>query len=475
MGIQLDWQIESERKRRRAVEDPQAKQRRRRQRRQLVAAIVMLAMLVCGVVGGLWWRLRSVENTYRQDLLDTVDAEIRALKVGDEDNFMAIRRSGHEPWLELQRNQFLEYQQLKNDGRIELTGNVLDVEMDLDQSRSRVVVEEIIDDIPFQVVWFYWHYADADQSGWRRVPPDIAFWGEQETIEQRNVRVQYHELDAVFAETLADHLSVWWDQSCRWLGCPVPLESLTVIVEPRSPAMPVWDLNDNWRIMLTSPMYLSRVRRDEKLDADLELRLAQMVATRTLDHARSPDYPFEPVYYTDAAWLYQEYQTWLVGRYSGYVEGSTFIEGLIARYGDDTAATMLRQLGTDSPIGVVLQAATGLSLREMGMETPLDWTSFFQWRLDLEQSFLHRENITEDQVLPLHNSLYDETDSQAMIAADQRRQQNFDGRLAPMVTGVRLSVDEQGRLLATVNLLEQDGTGNVAVFRWMDTTWKRVA
>lgn len=466
MGIQLDWQIESERKRRRAVEDPTTKQRRRQQRHQLMAAIVVLAMVVCGVVGGLWWRLRSVDNSYRQDLLDTVDAEVRALKIGDLDNFMAIRRSGHQPWLDLQRSVFDEYQQMKDAGRVALTGEVLDVEMDLDESRARVVVEEVIDGVPFQVAWFYWYYADQEQSGWRRVPPDIAFWGDEQTLERDNVQVQYHELDERFAEALSTRLGEWWAVSCHWLSCPVPLPPLTISVEPRSPAEPDWDLNDNWHLILTSPMYLDRVRRDMTLEPSLERRLAQMVAARVTTYAKSPNYPFEPLFYSDAAWLFQEYQTWLAGRFTPYVEGSAFLEGVAANIGEDATGMMLRLMSADSMIGPVLGSVT-----DLGVMTPsLDWSSFFQWRLTLEESILRRDNISEDQVLPLHNSLYDEGDGQAMVKAAEQRQQYFDGRPSPVVREVSLSVDEEGRLVATVNL-----EGAVAVFRWMDLTWKRVA
>jgi hypothetical protein len=138
MGIQLDWQVESERKQRRATEDPEAKRWRRKQRRKLIFATVALATVVCGVIGAIIWRLNSVDAAYRRDLEDTVDVEIRALKVGDEDNYMSIRRSGSDYWLETQRQTFQEYQTVKRAGQLELTGNILDLEMDIDESRARV-------------------------------------------------------------------------------------------------------------------------------------------------------------------------------------------------------------------------------------------------------------------------------------------------------------------------------------------------
>src|SRR5690606_15465139 len=123
----------------RATEDPNAQYTRRRKRRRLLFVVLGLALIVCAVVGGILWRLHSYEDRLRQDLLATVDAEVRSLKIGDEDNYLAIRRSGSDYWMDLQRQLFTEYQQLKNTGHIELTGKVINVEMDIDESRARVL------------------------------------------------------------------------------------------------------------------------------------------------------------------------------------------------------------------------------------------------------------------------------------------------------------------------------------------------
>jgi hypothetical protein len=254
MGIQLDWQVESERKQRRATEDPEAKRWRRKQRRKLIFATVALATVVCGVIGAIIWRLNSVDAAYRRDLEDTVDVEIRALKLGDEDNYMSIRRSGSDYWLETQRQTFQEYQTFKRAGQLDLTGNILDLEMDIDESRARVLLEEQIDDVAYEVVWFYWYYTDTDErSGWRRVPPDVAFWGDAAHIDRDNLRVNYRELDRTYAQTLAEHLDGWWAESCVMLSCTTPLHKLTIEIVPEAPAPIRWDENNQWTLIVSSP------------------------------------------------------------------------------------------------------------------------------------------------------------------------------------------------------------------------------
>ena len=391
MGIQLDWQVESERKQRQASEDPEAKRWRRKQRRKLILATAALATVVCTVIGAIYWRLNSVEATYRRDLEDTVDVEIRALKLGDEDNFMAIRRSGSEYWLDTQRQTFQEYQTLKRNGQLELTGTILDLQMDIDESRARVVLEEQIDGVTYEVVWFYWYYTDENrQSGWRRVPPDVAFWGDDEHIDRGNVQVNYRELDATYAETLADRLDIWWNQSCEWLSCPKPLNQLIVEIVPEAPAPPRWDTQNNWKLVVSSPLHSGRVRRDAIIDSQIEQRLAIILAERVAYASISSGNSFIPAPYSDSNWILQELQRWLVGRYLNVPEqGSPFIENMISVYGETFPGLLIRSLTPDAQIGI-LQFVTGAAIPDIGIDllNQTDWRSFFEWRLELEYEVL---------------------------------------------------------------------------------------
>lgn len=471
MGIQLDWQIESEQKQRRATEDPQVKNLRRRQRRRLLVVLVGFGLGLCLVVGAIVFRLRMVEERLRQDLLTTVDAEVRALKIGDRSNYMAIRRSGSEYWMDLQRQTFDEYQQLKDAGRLELTGVVLDVEMDIDNSRARVVVEEKVNGITYEVVWFYWLYTDDEQNGWRRVPPDIDFWGDQAQLRQGQIQVNYYALDKTFAEALAMRLSQWWGQVCLWLVCPTDLPPLAIDIEPRSPSDPAWDLYNNWKLVMSSPLYAGRMRRDAQLPPEIEHALAYLIAERVVQYGLSPSSAFVTNPYFDADFLVKEYQTWLVGRMLGDpTQGSVFFEGIVQQYGDGVPGLMLRVLNPETSLGALLQA----TLPSVNSDTlqGIEWSSFFQWRLDLELRILRRTplNITEDEMLIRHNALYDERDGTALQTAAYYRNQFAVNQPSWRVQAVSFIVDELGRLNAIVTADDQ-----MAMFRWADVTWKRVS
>lgn len=471
MGIQLDWQIESEQQQRRATEDPNAQYTRRRKRRRLLFVVLGLALIVCAVVGGILWRLHSYEDRLRQDLLATVDAEVRSLKIGDEDNYLAIRRSGSDYWMDLQRQLFTEYQQLKNTGHIELTGKVINVEMDIDESRARVLVEEKIDGYPYQVAWFYWYYTDENQSGWRRVPPDVAFWGNRQTLTSGTIKVNYYELDNDLAQALIAHIESWWSNGCQWLGCSAGMPALEIEIEPRSPAAPSWDLNNEWKLLLTSPLYTNRVRLGNQLSPELENVLANMLATRLLDY----NLVFKPSPYADSEWVYEELQRWLVGRFIEDLRTSDFLETLIEISGTDAPNLIIQSLAQSPDIGTLL-LTTGIDLPSLGIDVlnTMGWQNFFEWRLLSEQRILNRDQVPEGQEIFYQYRLYDEQDNNALRAADIIRE-TFIGGLVPFsITGINYWIDGIGSLIANVDVVHGTG-GQTAVFRWTKTTWKRVS
>lgn len=481
MGIQLDWHIESEQQKQRATEDPSAKRVRRAKRRRLFYTMAVLGGVICVVLGGILWRLRAYENRLRQDLLDTVDAEVRALKVGDEDNYLSIRRSGSDYWMAMQAETFAEYQQLKNEGRLELTGNVIDVAMDIDGSRARVLVEEKVDNVAYEVVWFYWYYTDAEQNGWRRVPPDVAFWGDEKNLEQGQLRVNYYELDQRLAETVSAKVGDWWDQGCQWLSCLAPLPLLTIEIEPRSPAEPSWDVNDEWRLILTSPLYAGRTPLGEALSPELEVRLMQLLAERMIIYGLNSSVPFTPTAYTDTEWLAAEFQRWLIGRFiHNSAGGSPFLETLVAQYGNGAPGLVLRAMLNNNDIGTILLTTVGASLPALSVETldAMGWGQFFEWRLAAEQRVLRGENIPPGQEIAYHNYFYDESDAAALTAASITRDTYTGDQLPRFVVGVTYALDLAGNLQATVSAATNPAdpaTIQSIVFRWVQTTWKRVS
>src|SRR5690554_5768969 len=119
MGIRLDWQVESEQSELRAQEDPEAQRRRRVTQRRFIMLIIAIGSLLCLAVSLVIWRLQQVDEQFRDSLVDTVEAEIAALKVGDLDAFMRIQRSRSSAFLIEQQREFELYQQLKQSHRVQ--------------------------------------------------------------------------------------------------------------------------------------------------------------------------------------------------------------------------------------------------------------------------------------------------------------------------------------------------------------------
>ncbi|MBI5929645.1 MAG: hypothetical protein HY862_10075 [Chloroflexi bacterium] len=472
MGIQLDWQIESDRAKQRATEDPNAKRYRRRQRRNLLLGMTILACLVGSVLGGVIWRLRAVDNQVRQNLLDTVDVEITAINVGNLSNYMQVKRSASEDWLQNQRDIFNEYQQLKQAGQLELTGKVLDVT--IDEPRGRVVLEEKVAGVPYRVVWFYWLYEDNvnGQAGWRRVPPDVEFWGSQKTIDKGSLKVVYHELDRRMAEAMANQVDGWWDEACSLLICSAGQAQLTIEIVPETLAGPEWDLYEEWKVRVPSPLLLDRGRNDVPFTPELEAALAHVLAEKLADYSRGNS--FRPNDYSDAQWLQEEIVAWLAGQFTSNTDdGSRFFTTFDAAFGSTAPSQILSNLRPDSTLSD-LQLVTGnVAVQDLGLErlNTINWNDFFQWRLKLEGVTLR------DQNQPACYQLYDETIANGATAANTRCAAYDPNQIVPIVNGTVITNDTDGNLFAYVDALANPSDTSQReqiIFRWVGSTWKRI-
>ncbi len=472
MGIQLDWQIESERAKQRATEDPNAKRYRRRQRRNLLLGMVVLACLIGSVLGGIIWRLRAVDNQVRQNLLDTVDVEITAINVGNLSNYMQVKRSASEDWLQNQRDVFGEYQTLKQAGLLELTGKVISVT--IDEPRGRVVLEEKVAGVPYRVVWFYWLYEDNvnGQAGWRRVPPDVEFWGDEKTIDKGGLKVTYHELDRRIAEALANQVDGWWDEACTLLICTAGQAQLTVEIVPETLLEPEWDLYEEWKVRLPSPLLLGRARSDVPFTPETEAVLAGLLAEKLAAYSRGNS--FYANSYSDAEWLQKEVVAWLAGEFtSNPADGSRFFTTLTAAFGSSAPGQILNNLRPDSTLSD-LQAVTGsVALQDLGLErlNTFYWNDFFQWRLEIENMALR------DQNQPACYQLYDETIPNAAAAANARCVGYDPNKVIPVVNGTVITSDPDGNMFAYVDALSNPNDTSQreqVIFRWVGSTWKRI-
>lgn len=453
MDIKLDWEIEAERSALGGVgEHPQDVRRRRANQRRAILAIVLVAGSVLAVVGAIAARLWYVDHTIEQQLRDTVAAEAAALRIGDIAGYLYVQRSASDIWMMNQADRFWDYQQLKLEHDVQLTGRVLDLE--IDENRARVAVEEIIDGQRYQVLWFYWRY----EEGWRHVPMDVTFWGGDAVYEGEHVTVRYGRLDEVLVEALVPSLELLWGEGCRWLGCPAPPPRLAVRVMP-DPAVAVsWSPEEPDVLRIASPL-TGRARVDLPLEPGLAREVGLLLAERLIDLARGS---ISPLPEADAAFLHRALRDWLTGRFlgDGGALGSQFVESLVQTYGERAVSALAQNWQPDSSIAVLATAfATPLDALSV------DWREFFQWRLALEPFLLGRGN----QAALL--GLYDE----AALAEAMALVQDAEAAARPVPTVLRVVVgagtDGQSRAWAVVQY--PDGTEGVVTFRLVDGVWKR--
>lgn len=482
MGIKLDWQVEAEVTSLRAAEDPDLKRRRRRARRRLVLLAIVISTALVVAAGLIVWRLNEVDARYERDLRDTVFAELAALRTEKPADFMAIQRSRSETFLHEQSQRYVAFRSLITDGSLDLV-NARVVDVDIDRQRGRALLEVVKDGLPHRMVWFYWYYEDGDENegqGWRHVPDDLTFWGEERVLELERVRLTYGEMDAAYAQALAPRLAAWWNRGCALLQCfdAPPTLSLTIVAD-RPPAV-AWDLSDSWELSVTSPLLAAWTPVDDAgapMMPEYDRAIVQQIAVRLVRHATGDTELFP---YGDAAWWHDQIAGWLSEAIL-LGEGATvsvpgFMGTLMAQYGPGAPVAALRGLGPEATLESPLFAVTGVPLDQLSVDQlgGLDWRDFFAWRLELE-SLLATPNGGG-----VFLSLYD-LDNPAMITEVRLRQESPDyaARYAPdasvQITGVTIVPDGADiKALVDLTRIEKGEIISERVeWRLIRGTWKR--
>jgi hypothetical protein len=474
MGIRLDWQVESEQSRLRASEDPAAQRRRQRARRQFIALLAAFAAIL-GLIGALiLWRLQRVNEQIRRDLLDTVSVEVTALRVGDLASYMAIQRSASDAFLLEQSRRFEDYQTLKSTHRVTLTGEVISAT--IDNQRARVVLEEIINGVPYHVVWFYWRYEDgarSPQSGWRRVPDDLTFWGEERTLTGVHARIAYNALDEALAQALLSRLDLWWERGCAALSCAAALPPLTVEIVAERPKTVAWAAHDPWLLRVSSPL-VGRARADLPLAPELETEIRHLLARRLVRYVGGEN-PLS--WYSDAAWLQGELAAWLAAHMEERpADIPPFTRSLIAQYGPGAPLTLLAALGPQMALDDALTALAGAAMPLLGVDqlNNLAWESFLQWRLELEPQLLAQPQ-TSGAFLALYDLQSVAASSEAALRLESPA---YAAQPAPQVVSVTIGRDAASQTYAYAETTRGEGSAAVpagtVIWRLSSGTWKRV-
>lgn len=456
MGIQLDWEIEAEHERvRGGEEDPEARRRRRRAMARLIGVIMGFTLVIGGLIGAAALRLRYVDWQIELLLRDTVDAEVAALRIGNQAAFIDGQRSATADWTQRQLATFEHYQGLKTQPNTALTGEILSATVE--GQRGRVQVQEIIDGVPYAVAWFYWRYED----GWRHVPPDVTFWGEPGRVETPRVQVVYSQLDEAAARMGAERLTAWIDFACgsAALNC-VSLPVITLDIVAQEGVRLDWKAGADWTLQLPSP-YLNRVRLDMPFDPNRQLEVASIIAERLVDATTGN---MEMQYPADAYYLRQGVISWLTGRFTGLQTNSFLVDSLAANGGESAVGNLTSALQADSSI-LVFAGVTGETIEDAG----LDWRDYLTWRLRLESELMSQG--AEGAFL----ALYDTGDSFVRDLANSR----YAAGVAPddwVVMSIQRATDTNGAwVLETVVQSEADGTQTDVLFRLVDGVWKRAS
>ncbi|MGB1287728.1 MAG: hypothetical protein ACPG7F_14410, partial [Aggregatilineales bacterium] len=387
--VRLDWDIDADTGKNQRIHLEDQTERKRRWRsilRFLLVLSVLLGLIAMGILL-VSERLQQVDSRLEQVLADTVAAEVAALRIGDEATFMDIQwdangeDEGMTDWLLTQQNSYNTYQTLKSSADIQLTGNITDIV--LDGQRGRLFVEEINNGIPYRRAWFYWRFPE----GWRHVPPDYTFWGENETIESARFELRYKTVDTEFATAVQQELITWLDTACVSFSCDT-LPPLTLDIVPQPLPEMTWANNANaWQMIIPSP-YIDRARADIPFETRLQLEAATLLATRMVDHTMNGIQP-QPL--ADADYFRAATISWLVGRFAEVDKGAYLINSLAERYGENSIQALFTTLEPASDMGK-LRDVTGIAdLSQAG----LDWRDFLTWRLNTEDELiLRRDEVT---------------------------------------------------------------------------------
>lgn len=465
MGIKLDWQVQGRHREggRQYGEDPQ---NRRARWRTFVRFFAFVLAFVALLAVGAWLVVQRIEQVNLRDvqrLIETAQAEVALLRIGDFNAFMRLQESATDAWKNAQADAFRAYQSSKQTRNLILSGRIINAEVS--GRRGRVQVEEIEDGVPYVRTWFYWRY-DPDNSdennpragGWYHVPPDYTFWGEPTAIARPRYTVRFASLDAPYASAIVARMDEWLELACARLSCDVlPYLTLDIASDPQGRI--AWLDARAGQVLLPSP-YTARARLDAPFSVDAQIALSTLIATAWAN-ALIPN----PTGGSDADYFRIALASWLVGRFAQVDAQAYLIESALNAYGGDVLARMVATFASGREMDALADALGVASLAD----APLDWRDFLRWRLQAEADAILRRD--EGAFL----RLYDTADEATRLSAYER----FNAaRSYPdvQVLSVTAQTRPDGRRgLLSVLRLQQAGVAweESAAFVWVGNALKR--
>lgn len=393
MGIKLDWDVESDDGWDEIAEDPAVVAARQQAGRRWLVAALSLLLIVGGLVGGGFWRLRLLESERRDELKVTVTAEITALRIGDQRAYLDLQ-APIDWWREAQAANFQRYQQGEA-----VVGEIVGLDVDLD--RGMATLREQRSEQPVLVTWFYQHSG----AGWQHTAPTLEQWEEIQTASTV-FDVRYRTIDEAYIKQLMPVLDAWWvevQQLTFGVGA-VPRPEIRLTSDPAVR----WINSQEWILQIPSPQ-VRRRPADGSLDTPFMGQIADAFAGRWA--AESVGTSINPFPESDSPWYQVELARWLRYKFApdypsalyplhslaypssepSLPAGSAFLNPLTETYGNEVIPRLTQAVRANDRIIPALEIATGESVTTL----PVTWNDYFTSRLQAEASLAQRGAVAE--------------------------------------------------------------------------------
>ncbi len=224
---------------------------------------VLIGTLISGAI--IYYVAQRNQAMARADLQAVISAEAKALAAGDEEIFLSLQDE-NQAWQEVQRYQLEERDETTTPQELTLDDFVLLNDV------AWATVGYAQNGTPYQRMQFY-HLVNGQ---WRRTAPDAAFWGEEKSLETRNMRFVYRARDEALVQKLSQLAEEIYSRTVLEFNVGAsPHLTFYIDPEPRpnSPRMIAGEFH------LASPQ-LTGVRADGELPIALSQKTAYSIIQR---------------------------------------------------------------------------------------------------------------------------------------------------------------------------------------------------
>ncbi|MEL6272294.1 MAG: hypothetical protein AAFR22_20995 [Chloroflexota bacterium] len=205
--------------------------------------------------------------------------------------------------------------------------------------------------------------------------------------------------------------------------------------------------------------FVGRARYDRPFDSALQQAVAEAIATRLVEQSTGA---LQPSPITEADYLKQAAEAWLVGEFTSFDTGSYLFRSFAARYGEAAPGSVIGALDVNASLQTLANVAGVASPAQL----EVDWRDYLLWRLELEDEL--RKQGNEGTFV----SQYDTRDPQITTLAFNRFQQPITD-MTYEVASVQLDSGVDGLPLLRA-LVRTSETEQTVGYRLVDGTWKRI-